>query len=601
MMAHWTQNAWAFGAVAFVVTACWGLGGLFQRWLRDGNDLLDSECAALRFMGGAGLLGLVTFLVGLVHFSVWGSAAILTAASLLNFRYPWSGRRCPTLSPSLLFVAIVVLICVISGLARPVGDVDADEISYHLLGPRIWLREGRIALIPEESLIAFPATIEMLYSLARVISDDHAPGALGGLFFGALAMQVRGLARRLGGGVLAGDLSAALITGMPAVTSTVDQCFVDVPYAAFLLAAARLAFEESRPQRAMLAGVFAGFACGTKYFGLPSTLFIALLVVVFQTGKFASRVRAAITLLALSGVAGGAWYVRNWIMLGNPLYPPSPGLWHLLPTPTFSLQASIDLQAKILKRGEGLGRGIGDLLLLPFRLTYWTAWFHGGGGMGIAPLAFGPVGLAIATKRRTTIAWAAFGALLTIFWFYSDQEFRFLDPAIGIFAAFAGVGAETLLRQRSKMSRWPAFAAIGISLAVGGAHVFKSRVDRLRSVFSPTHAEARYRAGVPHFNAFEYLNSQTGVKKVFVCQPYTTVYYLRMPYTVAIGRLGEQAHPGIHSVAEAVGAVRDLGVTHVLDVSYYNSDFLWPREGAGKLIYEEKDVRIYSCADVDSK
>ena len=93
MIAHCAQLAWAVGAVVFVVIAAWGLGGCLPRWLRDDSGLLDSECAALRFLGGAGLLGLVTFLIGQFYFSVWSSVAILTGASLLNFRFPWPGRR----------------------------------------------------------------------------------------------------------------------------------------------------------------------------------------------------------------------------------------------------------------------------------------------------------------------------------------------------------------------------------------------------------------------------------------------------------------------------------------------------------------------------
>ena len=61
---------------------------------------------------------------------------------------------------------------------------------------------------------------------------------------------------------------------------------------------------------------------------------------------------------------------------------------------------------------------------------------------------------------------------------------------------------------------------------------------------------------------------------------------------MAIGRVGEQPHAGVRSVADAVGAVRDLGVTHVFDLNFYSSGFAWPRTGADRLVYEEKDGRI---------
>ena len=598
MMAHFIQLAWAIGAVAIVAIACWGIGGCFQRSLREGGSLLDSECAALRFLGGAGLLGLITFLVGQIHFAVWICVAILLIAASLSLRFPWMGRRWTSVSPALIYAGVIVALCVIGGLAKPIGHTDADEISYHLLGPPIWLREHRIAPVPEESLTAFPATIEMLYGLATVISNDNAPGALGALFLGVLAFQVRGLARRLGSSVAGGDLAAAFVAGMPAVTSTVDHCFVDVPYAAFILASARLAFEGSQSRHAMLAGIFAGFATGTKYFGLPATLLIAFLVLVFHGGRLAPRLWNGMVFLIAAGVAGGAWYVRNWIVLGSPIYPPPPSLWHWFPTPTFSLESSVQLNTLIVERGAGFGRKVSDLLLLPFRLTYWTASFHGGGGMGLAPLAFGPLALALVWKKRVGLAWVALGVMLTIFWFYSDQEFRFLGPAAAIYAAFAGVGAGALLQPSNALFRWPAFAVIGISLAIGGFHAVTNRADRLRAAFSPARAELRFREGVPYREAFEYLNARVDVRKVFVCEPFTPVFYLQKPYTVARGRFGEQPRPEIHSVKDAIGAVRYLGITHVLDVNYYDAGFTWPTTGAGRLVYEGVNVRIFECGEV---
>jgi hypothetical protein len=168
---------------------------------------------------------------------------------------------------------------------------------------------------------------------------------------------------------------------------------------------------------------------------------------------------------------------------------------------------------------------------------------------------------------------------------------------VGIFAAFAGVGAEGLLQLRGKKNRWPTLAAIGISLGIGGAHAIQSRSDRLRAVFSPAHAEVRFREGVPYRDAFEYLNSRADVKKVLIWNPFTPAYYLRKDYTVARGRFGELPHPGISSVADAVGAIRELGVTHVFDINFYDTGFAWPATGAGRLVHEEKNVRIYAYDD----
>jgi hypothetical protein len=47
--------------------------------------------------------------------------------------------------------------------------------------------------------------------------------------------------------------------------------------------------------------------------------------------------------------------------------------------------------AYIHDRGKGLGSGIWNVLLFPYQFTFFTSYFHGAGGIGLAPLAFAPI------------------------------------------------------------------------------------------------------------------------------------------------------------------------------------------------------------------
>ncbi len=590
MIANFGEILSAIAAVVFLAVSALGLGGWCERGWRDFPGLGQGERAALRLLAGLGALGLLLFLLGQVSFSVPVIGTVLLAAALLNLRSPPARLRVGKVSPPLLFAGAIVLLCAISGLDRPIGDINSDAISYHLLGPVVWLREGKIAPVLAECLTAFPATVEVLFAAVRAISNERASGVVGALFFAPFLLQIRGLARLLGASPGGAGLAAALFAGMPALTSTIDQCFVDLPYAALILAAARLAFAGCRPQHFGLAGVFAGFAAGTKYFALPTICLLALLILFSGTAPRSARWRQAAIFVACSALAGGAWYLRNWIVLGNPIYPPPPALWRLLPTPTFPLESSKSLMAYMLERGAGLGKAPHDLLLLPFRLTFRTAWFHGGGGLGLGLLAFVPIGFVLAWKIRGAGVWGAFAVGLTVFWFYADQELRFLGLAVGILAAFAGLGGAALFERRG-LGRWLALAIIAISLGVGGALAARSRVAVLRALVSPTAAEARYRAGAPHLAAFAFLNAHPEVRKIFITNPYVPAYYLEKNYTVLRGRWGELPHLDAELGADPAVA---LGCSHILDVDSYGAGFRLPEPGPGRLVYADKTARIYA-------
>src|SRR5208283_435049 len=112
-----------------------------------------------------------------------------------------------------------------------------------------------------------------------------------------------------------------------------------------------------------------------------------------KKGSWGLALRQAGIAIAVALVAAAPFYVRNWILLGCPIYPPTPVIAHQFHVKFLSPDAIVNFQSYILKRGAGLGHGLGAYLLLPFNLTYHTSNFHGAGGIGLAPLALGPIGL----------------------------------------------------------------------------------------------------------------------------------------------------------------------------------------------------------------
>ena len=92
-------------------------------------------------------------------------------ASPLLIRDVVRGRRAPTepvntplpiVAVSVAVLSIIGLCTLISALAPP---TQWDALSYHLAGPKTYLRAGRIFYIPYDHHTNFPFTLQMLYVL----------------------------------------------------------------------------------------------------------------------------------------------------------------------------------------------------------------------------------------------------------------------------------------------------------------------------------------------------------------------------------------------------------------------------------------------------
>ena len=175
----------------------------------------------------------------------------------------------------------------------------------------------------------------------------------------------------------------------------------------FRSAAARIAFDASRGREYLAAGLFCGFALGTKYTALVAVVLLPVCVAagweLSSEGEWRSASQKLAIICAGAGAIAMPFYVRNWILLGSPIYPPPPVLSRFVHVKYLSPDAISAFQAYTYKRGSGLGHGLIAYLLLPFKLTYETAYFQGAGGIGLAPLALGPLGLIASRQNKFSV------------------------------------------------------------------------------------------------------------------------------------------------------------------------------------------------------
>ena len=221
-----------------------------------------------------------------------------------------------------------------------VGIRGFDSLWYHLPWAASFAQSGTITglrFTDVEYLTPFyPATAEMLHGLGIVMlgRDTLSPG-INLVWLGVALLAAYCIGRPRGVGA-ATAIGAALAMGpMMMDYSQAGSAANDVVALFFLLAAvALLMTDPERPAAQVLAAIAGGLAVGTKLTVLAPVL--ALTVGVVAIAPRGRRLAAAGWWLGPLIVAGGFWYARNLIAVGNPL--PWTGAGGLLATPAAPLQ-----------------------------------------------------------------------------------------------------------------------------------------------------------------------------------------------------------------------------------------------------------------------
>lgn len=585
-------------ATAALGAGNWIAGRLSQTFSRFDRNVLS-------WLGGLGLLSLALFLVGQWRFSWLTAGPILGIALLLGIKplllLLWdfkTGGRQRKFSTAPTFIVLSVLFLIgLGSLAEITGDWTIDAVVYHLLGPKVWIREGTIRPVPDNSHTAMPQTGETLYATAMMFGGSRAPGPLNVVVFGMLLLVAASIAKRAGLDSFETWWAVALIVTMPAVVTGSTHVFVDGMYAAFVLAAARIGFDAETIGDFALVGLFGGLALGTKYTGLlavPTILLCVFLKKLFEGKLESPPVKESIAALAVACLVASPYYLRNWILLGSPIYPPPPLLWRFFHAKYLSTEAVLKFHEYIRLRGQGFGRGIGAFLLLPFNLTYHTSNFYGAGGIGICPLGLSIFG--IVAERRNVFAktLALLGLLLLVLWFVTQQESRFLIHGYVISAIFAVFGWRYVKSVSPPWSRLLGGAVVVLSVAYGAFMIGRERIGDARTVISADAAEKREQETIPFLESFRFINNNPSVRRILILDPTVPPYYSDKPYVKSIGQWGERTLQGDLNSDQALKHVHELGVSHVMDVQSEISSFEVPPNTQGlTLIFESKGQRIY--------
>ncbi len=232
-------------------------------------------------------------------------------------------------------LAILISLAAISLAAILIWDIvtppppGGDAFIYHLTFPASWLQEQRIFYVQlpygAQAASYYPLNTELFYLWLMIPwHDDFMINIAQIPFWIACAAGVTALAleTRLHrtGAVAAG----ALVFLIPGFVQQCTVARVDIAFSAWLVLAIYFAYRWSATRKAahlILFAAAAGMLAGTKSIGLIYLPIPALIFLASLRGRRARAIADIIICTAVALATGGFWFLRNWILLGNPMFP----------------------------------------------------------------------------------------------------------------------------------------------------------------------------------------------------------------------------------------------------------------------------------------
>lgn len=478
----------ALTMAALAASACgWGLGVtllLKVSW----QDRLEQLCVSTGL--GTLLLAFSMFALSLAgHLQrpllvVLIAGGVVVLALRLRSVVP-RGESSPRAWPARLLV-FALGACAIAnfvGALAPISFIDA--MLYHVYEAREFLRAGRLIELRHTWQSYQPISVEMLYTLGLGLLDDRMPPLIDwGL--GVLALFSALLLGRRIAGPLGGLIGAATFycTAMVAWEST--SCFVELGIAvgATLATFALLRWNETEERPWLIvAGLMAGFAATCKLTAAQLPVYLTLVLLHLSVVRRRSLRRSLAAAAIFAGISlslVAPWYLRSYLLTGNPIYPFLPSVFGANPT-------AHEIQQILAFYGSG--KTPLDLLLAPWHLVSRGSLSENGQFLNPLPFLFAPIILWRARKEGPLRSLLIVCVLWFLLWLKTAQIARYLVPVQAIACALVGDAAVFMLSSSALRRRIAAFScAVFIGFSALTAGFYDSQF--LRVVFGVESREA---------------------------------------------------------------------------------------------------------------
>lgn len=204
---------------------------------------------------------------------------------------------------------------------------DRDSLIHHLAIPKLWITEGGFYEMPWAPFSYYPMNIELIYLACLLLGSDLMPNFVHLCFAIATGLIIYSyVSRRLGKNYALLGLLIWLST--PAVIRFGTSAYIDLGLS-FLISLViyfllTLMEGEVRVKWVLLLlSLFTGLALGSKYTALITLPFFVGWLLLVMNRRFGQVMAAkyTATYLVLALLIASPWYLKNFALTGNPVYP----------------------------------------------------------------------------------------------------------------------------------------------------------------------------------------------------------------------------------------------------------------------------------------
>lgn len=534
---------------------------------------------------GLGVAGYGVFFLGLFDGFHPLPIRILLIVLLTLSLAGWLQARKPLMKPDLKKIHspwdtvafFLLLLCLSAGLLLTLTpEIGKDALIYHLAVPKFFLKHHGVTFIPGNIFSNYPLHSEMLFLVGLFLQGDILAR---GIHFLMLLFILLGMDQFIRYRMKGHDypaLSLLIFCTLPSVFTVSHMAYNDL-FVTFYSMGAVFALINGfdRPEQGwlILSGVFSGLAIAGKYTALFLP-FIGCLGILWAARHHHFRSGMTFRMLLLYGLmvamAGSPFYIKNWIVTGNPFYPFLYGI--------FEGRGWEPQQAQFYDffiQSLGMGRTLLDYILLPWNLSFRAEMNspHFDGMIGpifIATLPFA-IGLRKPSMVLKIMGLCCF--LMFLFWASAAQQIRYLVPVFPFLAIITGFILTSY--QRKRIVFYLLSLLIAGSLVFNGYHIIKEfrTIDPVNVVIGKeTRAEFLDRI-LPAYGMFDTMNRHLPPDAkifliymknwTFLCEKECYSDSMFESYTIQ-KMLSQASVP-----AEVYSALTGKGFTHILfDINY---------------------------------
>lgn len=310
------------------------IGNLFKKLIFD-NNYQNHNNLYLRFFFYSVIgillnncfLVLVGFLGALTKEIIFIYATVSSSILLIKHRYTLVGivnkseffKGLINLRKSLNLILIIFLyFYLIQFDLRPPGFNDAAM--YHLPIARFYAENHKIILLDSVRFPLFPGNIELLFSFGLMVGGFMLAQGLAILPIFVSALGLLGISVWITKRTYVGWIAICILLSLNAIKDTLGFAYIDNSLGLFSFASiiSFMIWSENKKNYFWLffLSAFSGFLCGIKYLAFFfNALIYSILFCIKESRKY------FIISLLIAFLFGFWWYLRNYLISGDPMHP----------------------------------------------------------------------------------------------------------------------------------------------------------------------------------------------------------------------------------------------------------------------------------------